>query len=97
MRESTLEKWLKKEVEKLGGMLLKFWPAFFTGFPDRIALIPGGYVWLVETKTPEGKLSARQNLVHKQLRRLGFKVWCVHDKEQGNNLLKDMRYEIHTA
>lgn len=97
MRETTIEKWLKRRIEQLGGMFLKFWPGFFTGFPDRIALMPGGRIWLVETKTPEGKLSARQRLVHKQLRRLGFKVWCVSDITMGENLLKDIQYEIHTA
>lgn len=97
MRETTIEKWLKTRVEKLGGVFLKFWPGYFTGFPDRLVLMPGGYIWFVELKTPEGKLSARQKLVHKQLRKLGFKVWCVSDKIIGEVFLNDIRYEISAA
>lgn len=95
MREKKLEKWLGDRIKKeLNGWFLKFWPAYFTGFPDRLAIIPGGFIWFVETKTELGKLSPRQRLVHKQLLRMGFRVACVHDKIQGSELLNDMHDEV---
>jgi hypothetical protein len=91
MRESSFEKWFKGKIEVLGGMCLKFWPGYFTGFPDRIVLMPGGFILFVETKTPTGKLSARQRLVHKMLKRLGFRIECITDKEEAYDLLETIK------
>lgn len=91
MRESTFEKGLKRMLEAIGCWCLKFWPGYITGFPDRIVLIPGGRIIFVETKTPTGKLSARQRLVHKQLRRLNFSVECVTNNEERTDFINTLK------
>lgn len=60
MLEKQLERRLKKEVEKLGGLCLKLITPGFTGIPDRLVIMPGGIIWFVEMKTATGKMSDRQ-------------------------------------
>lgn len=76
MLESSLEQKMKKTVEALGGMFLKWASPGFTGVPDRIALLPGGRVVFVEVKKPGTKdgRSPRQKRVAFQLSELGFDV-----------------------
>lgn len=89
--EKSIETKLKKEVEKMGGLCLKWVSPGFSGVPDRKCLLPGGFEWLVETKKPKtGVLSERQKLVHGQLRALGFKVDVVWSMKQLNDLLTRM-------
>lgn len=82
MREVTIEKYLKSEVEKRGGMCVKFPPLFFAGFPDRIVLLPGEVIAFVELKAPGEKPSALQSRVHARLRNLGFTVRVIDSREQ---------------
>ena len=51
MNEKLLEKKLREEVKKLGGLALKFTSSTYTGMPDRIVLMPKGKVYFVELKT----------------------------------------------
>jgi hypothetical protein len=74
MRESSIEHRLKRTVEKLGGLALKWISPGCTGVPDRIVLLPGGRVYFVELKAPGGRLSARQIYIQAELSRLGFKT-----------------------
>lgn len=89
MTEKALEKKLKKEVEKLGGLCLKLVTPGFTGIPDRLVLLPGGKVWFVEVKKPKsGKLSERQKIVLDQLKALGIKIGVMFSEEGLNFFLK---------
>lgn len=76
MLEAQLEQKMKKTVEALGGMFLKWTSPGFTGVPDRIALLPGGRIVFVEVKKPGTKdgRSPRQKRVAFQLQELGFNV-----------------------
>jgi len=95
--EKQIENSLKRKIDNLGGLCLKWFSTFFTGMPDRIILMPGGKIWFVETKTAEGSLSERQKYVHKQLRKLGFRVWVVITNGDLEKLIKDIEYDIRTA
>mgnify|MGYP001603998362 CR=1 FL=1 len=57
MRESGIEKRLKKEIEKIGGKALKFVSPGVIGVPDRIVLLPHGKIIFVELKAPGKKRS----------------------------------------
>lgn len=82
MLERNIEYKLRDKVKALGGLALKLIASGFTGLPDRLVLMPGGYVYFVELKNGNhGVLSARQLVVHKILNRLGFHVWIVKDEE----------------
>lgn len=85
MLEKEIEAKLKKRVEELGCMCLKFESPGFTGVPDRIILMPGGLVLFVELKAPGKKERPRQEYVQKQFRKLGFRVISTVDGEDGIN------------
>lgn len=82
MSEKHIEYRLRDKVKQFGGLAIKLTASGFTGLPDRLVLMPGGYVYFIELKNGNrGVLSARQLVVHKILERLGFKVWIVKDEE----------------
>lgn len=79
MLEKEVESKLKKPIEQLGGLCLKFVTPGFTGVPDRIILLPGARIVFVETKAPGKTERPRQNYVQGLLRRLGFTVYSAVD------------------
>ncbi|CAC9041432.1 VRR-NUC domain-containing protein [Staphylococcus aureus] len=48
MKESTLEKYLVKEITKLNGLCLKWVAPGTRGVPDRIIIMPEGKTYFVE-------------------------------------------------
>lgn len=74
MREKTVEQYLTREVEKRGGLCLKFPPLYYAGFPDRLVLWKPGRIHFIETKRPGRTGSPLQRNVHNKLRALGFFV-----------------------
>ena len=86
--EKTLEKKLTAGAKRLKGIALKFHCLSFTGFPDRIVLIPMGRLYLVELKSEGKKPSPRQVIVHEMLRKLGFPVYVIDSEETLKNFLE---------
>lgn len=75
--ESTIERKLKREVERLDSrvMCLKLESPGTSGMPDRMILLPGGRVIFVELKRP-GKIErVRQQFIQKRLKQNGFAVF----------------------
>ena len=78
--EKLLEKNLRDKIKTLGGVALKFHCLSFTGFPDRIILMPKARIYFVELKS-EGKKPTKIQLVcHEMLRGLGFQVLVIDTK-----------------
>lgn len=91
--EKHLEYKLRDKIKSLGGLALKLIASGFTGLPDRLVLMPGGFVYFVELKNGSaGRLSARQIVVHKLLAGLGFHVWIVRDEETLQKFLDKISY-----
>ena len=86
--EKLLEKTLRERIKDLGGIALKFHCLSFTGFPDRVVLMPFGRIYFVELKSEGKKPTKIQLAVHKILRDLGFSVWVVDTKEKLSDFLK---------
>lgn len=86
MRETSVEKKLKKKVESFGGMCLKWVSPGWNGAPDRICLFPGERLLFVETKATGEKARVLQEKRHKQLRALGFKVLVIDSEDQINEI-----------
>lgn len=93
MRESTVERKLVTEAKKRGGFALKFVSPGLDGVPDRLVLFPGGRLAFVELKAPGKKMRPLQVRRAEQLRALGFRVYCVDNKEMIGGVLD----EIQTA
>lgn len=70
MRERDIEKWLRHQIEVMGGKFMKFVSPGNDGVPDRIAIMPGGHVWFVELKTDNGRLTPIQVWQIEQLKKL---------------------------
>ena len=86
-----MEGHLRRRVEKVGGVCVKFLPDFARGFPDRIVLLPRGVLVWVETKRPQGGvLSPVQKVQHVLLRRLGQRVEVVWTKDQADALIDSL-------
>ncbi len=93
MLETKIEAAFVAATAKLGGWALKFTSPGTTGVPDRAALLPCGCTWYAELKRPkDGRLSARQRLVHARMAKLRHQVavlwtldavaeWARHARE----------------
>jgi hypothetical protein len=68
--EKSLDRRLKRAVEKRGGLYIKL--TYISGIPDRLMLMPGGLVVIRELKTYGKQPSKLQRSRIRQLQRLGF-------------------------
>lgn len=81
--EKEVEKALVGAIRSMGGYCLKWVCPGWAGVPDRICLLPGGRVVFVELKRPTGGvLAERQKMWAKKLRRLGFRVELIKNREE---------------
>lgn len=92
MLEKQLEKKLKTEVEKLGGLCLKLQTPGFTGIPDRLVIMPGGKIWFVEMKAPGETPEPRQDYVKEQLSRTGCNVRVLSTEKEVETFLVWLNY-----
>ena len=86
MREKVIEKKLAEEVKRRGGLCEK-WNSGTSGWPDRIVLLPDGKIGFVEVKAPGNEPRPLQTHRHKQLRKLGYKVYVLDRPEQIGGIL----------
>ena len=71
--ELVVENYFVKRVEALGGTTIKL---LKLGWPDRLAILPGGRIIFAEIKRPRnGRVSAVQRVVLGTLAGLGG--WCA--------------------
>lgn len=91
MRESVVEKKLTLEVKKRGGIAPKFVSPGLNGVPDRLVLFPGGKLAFVEVKAPRETMRPLQVRRAEQLRALGFRVYCVDNKEMVGGILDEIQ------
>ncbi len=92
MLESSLEQSLRKYVARCGGKAYKWVSPGNPGVPDRICLFPGARIIFVELKRPglkDGR-SPQQKKVGMFLRKLGFTVWLINDRDEFIRKLADL-------
>lgn len=78
--EAALEAFFRHRVRLVGGHTIKLAPTE-RGVPDRLVMMPGGRLYLVELKTPDGALSPIQKLWHERMRtRFGIRVHVLHGR-----------------
>jgi hypothetical protein len=81
MRERDIEVYLRVRVKALGGIAYKFVSPGHAGVADRLVLLPGGVVWFVEVKAPDGKLSPLQMVFGRHMEALGMNYRVIWSKE----------------
>ena len=87
MREKNIEAALVRATGNRGGICPKFTSPGMDGMPDRLVLLPHGRFCFVEVKARGEKPRPLQVHKHKQLRRLGFKVYVLDGPEQIEGIL----------
>lgn len=90
MQESTIEKWLVREVRKLGGIADKFTSPGSPGVPDRIIVMPGGKIYFVELKAETGRLSDIQIYQRKRYREVGADVRVIKGMDQAREFIEEV-------
>lgn len=91
MRESTIEKRLKRGVEALGGLCEKFTSPGRRSVPDRLVSLPGGRIVFVELKAPKKGPTPLQAKDHARRRALGFDVRVIDTVEKVDEFLKEIK------
>lgn len=81
-RESSVERYFSRLVAtRLGGRAVKLPAGSERGLPDRLVLLPGGRLELVELKALGGRLSPIQRIWIERAGELGVKVSVVWGRE----------------
>ncbi len=88
MREKSIETRLREKTKKLGGVAFKFTSPGTDGVPDRLVCLPTGRMYLVETKSPTGRLRKTQKVVRDLLATMGITVHLVTTYEQLDEFFK---------
>lgn len=91
MRESLIERKFVTEVKKRGGMAIKFVSPGLDGVPDRLVLFHGGRIAFVELKALGKSMRPLQQRRAKQLTALGFRVYCIDNKEMIGGVLDEIQ------
>lgn len=81
MRESRLEAKVCKYLQQRGCFTHKVNAQLYPGFPDRI-VIHKDFSFYLELKTPLGRLSKGQKLIHGIIKDRGILVFTISSMEQ---------------
>lgn len=97
MRERDIEKWLRHQIESMGGLAFKFTSPGNDGVPDRLAVLPGGLIYFIELKTDRGRLSPLQVWQQDRLRQLGVNVAVIKGMDEAAEFIEEVRDAIQTT
>lgn len=82
MRESAIEAHARREIESMGGELVKVACLGRIGFPDRIAMLPGARLAFIELKAPGKKPRPSQERWLDRLTRFGFEAFWTDNANE---------------
>lgn len=93
--EAALEATFRHRIRRAGGLAIKLAPTM-RGVPDRLVLLPGGGLYLVELKRPRpyGRLSPIQEVWHERASQLGVPVYVLYGVEDIDPWLAARRAEL---
>ena len=91
LSERDIEQKLVKAVKAKGGLAPKFVSPGFDGVPDRIVLLPRGRIAFIELKAKGRKMRPLQVRRKRQLKALGFSVYCIDCPEQIGGILDEIQ------
>lgn len=88
--EKVVERLLRTESKRIGGLAIKLLPDMFSGLPDRLCLFPGGRLFFIETKSTGDNPGKLQKIIHTRLRNLGFIVYVIDTVERVKEFIDDV-------
>ncbi|WDL96921.1 VRR-NUC domain-containing protein [Alicyclobacillus sp. ALC3] len=89
-RERDIEAHLRDRIKAAGGLAYKFESPGNAGVPDRLVLMPSGRVAFVELKQKGKKPTKLQEVQHRRIRSLGFRVEVCDSKEAVDRFVADI-------
>ena len=92
--EKAIERYLVQLVKKLGGVCLKYSNPGAVGYPDRVALMPGGRCLWFELKSKGRHVTKVQAIRKGQLESIGHTVYVCDSKQSIDNVFEDKGYDI---
>lgn len=95
--EKDIERYMRKEIEKMGGMFLKWVSPGNDGVPDRIVILPGGEIVFIELKDDGGKVSQLQEWWIVRLRESGCFARVVRGMDEARDAIRIMRASVPVA
>jgi len=95
-RERDIERFLKDEVQKLGGWCPKWVSPGNMGVPDRICFFPNGLIVFVEVKAPGKKPTKLQTIQIKRLNNYKQEAVVIDSKENVKIFIETV-LELHTS
>lgn len=93
MLESELEKYLVKEIKRIGGQAPKWVSPGNRGVQDRIVILPGGRTIYVEMKAPGKQLKPLQVRWAKILRNMGHQVYKIDSVKDIDRFITEVSQE----
>ena len=93
-KEKDIEKYLRDEIKKIGGIAYKFVSPGNAGVPDRLVLLPGRWSFFVELKAPGKKTRAVQDSQIRKIRNLDFAVLIIDSKDQIDHLVDHIKHHL---
>ncbi len=91
IRERDIEKYLRDQVKKIGGIAYKFESPGNAGVPDRMVLLPGSRVHFVELKAPGKKPTPLQLAQHRKINKVGHSVLVIDSKEKVDRFIEQVK------
>ena len=85
-KESRIESYLRLEIEKIGGMCLKWVSPSNRGVPDRIVFI-NSQIWFIELKSTTGERSKLQIYFERLIRKYTDSYLVISSKEEVNKFV----------
>jgi len=96
--EKAIEKYLVKEVKRIGGISYKFESPGNNGVPDRLVILPKGRVYFIELKRPKNsKTASLQHFQHERLKDLGADVRIVRSIDAVDDFIKEVSHGIQAS
>ena len=92
--EKSIEGYLRRQVEHMGGQAYKFSSPGNAGVPDRLVVLPGGRIAFVELKAPGRKPTPLQQNKMRELKHLGATCVWTDSKEGVDQILKELQHGI---
>lgn len=90
MLEKEIERRMRAEIRKRGGLTYKFTSPGNPGVPDRLVISPTGNVWFVELKTVSGRLAKIQKHQIAELEKRGANVRVVYGWAEAEKFLNEV-------
>ena len=92
--ERDVERYVRKKVEKMGGLCMKWVSPGKIGVPDRIVLMPEGWICFVEFKDDDYQPTKLQLYWQDTLRHLGFNATIIRGLDEARLFVSFLREEV---